>query len=271
MNESHHSRSWSLPLLAVLCVASVATTASAGPIQVEVSTKMTAVPEHAAQIRLSAQTEARARVEGADTTSPATIAVAIDFEPGQSIGWYVFEVTATHRGSAIEPVRGECRTCKPKELVAKIGEAVAKQRAAVLRADAEPLPSAAEPAREDPKTDTVSSPIEPVERTPRKAALTPIGKAGIGVAVVGAAVLTAGIVLAVRDDAFATSGDDVQQERRRNTRPVGIGLAAVGGAALVGGVTMIIVDRVRAKRGARVAFVPALGRRELALTIGGRF
>jgi hypothetical protein len=257
-----------------MAVVSIATNAAAAPIEIEVSAAMTKLPEHAAQIRLAAQTEARARVEGADATSPATIAVAVDFMPGKSIGWYSFEVSATHRGAALAPVRGECRTCKPKELVAKIGEAVATQRAAVLRADAEPVPTApdAEPAGEEPNPVAAAAPqVRPSEAPPPGGRWTQIGNAGLAMAVVGAAALGTGIGLAVRQDAFAASDSDVQVQRRRDTRPLGIGLAAVGGAALVGGVAMIIVDRGRAKRSTRVAWVPAVGRRELVLTLGGRF
>lgn len=258
--------------LVIASLMAVESRAAASPIEVEVATEMTALPEHAAQIKLAADTEARARVQGADTSAAATIGVHVEFLQGQRIGWYAYEVTATHRGRAIEPVRGECRTCKPKELVAKIGDAVALQRAAVLRADAEPEPAALEPVAPDPKPASaeVSPTVHAADEVPRRR-WTAIGKAGIGVAALGAVALTVGIVLAVRDDGFAAANGDVQQERRRNLRPAGVGLAAGGGALLVGGVTMIILDRVRAKRGGRVAFAPALGRRELALVIGGRF
>ena len=143
--------------------------------------------------------------------------------------------------------------CGSDEMLERVGEAIvraAQELEAAARAERE---AAAERARAEAEE---SSPVAPVMEEDHPRRLGPMGYAGIGVGVLGAGAIAAGIPLALRppDDIRGEPG----QIELRSTRPVGIGLAIGGGVALAGGVALLVVDLVR-HREQRVAVVPVMG------------
>jgi len=95
-----------------------------------------------------------------------------------------------------------------------------------------------------------------------------MGSVGIGVAVLGAGLLGAGVPLALQPDEIR--GGTGRMVERRSTYDLGIGMAAVGGVALLAGVSLHVVD-VRRRRQRAVAVVPTLAPRNAGLIIAWRF
>ncbi len=89
-----------------------------------------------------------------------------------------------------------------------------------------------------------------MDTTPRddgKHPLGGLGKAGIGIGVVGIAVLGTGIGLAVHGSKLDASVSD-EADKGTDSGAAGIALSAAGGVALLAGITMLVVDRVRARK-----------------------
>jgi hypothetical protein len=133
--------------------------------------------------------------------------------------------------------------------------------------EAEPVAMVGEPAeaREpegevaEPQSDTIAeNPVRP---------LKPLGRAGIGVAVVGAgALVSGGVVYSLKQRFDEPSGGALDRDGQ-SFEPPGIALMVSGGAALVAGAVLLIVDRTQARRAASARLLPSP--RGLVLT--GRF
>ncbi|HWB81761.1 MAG TPA: hypothetical protein VG755_42655 [Nannocystaceae bacterium] len=205
------------------------------------------------QIRVRGEALLRKReVLPAKADDDPRIVVAIeplgDDGPGYRCRWGVYRSAEVVSGTDGVSV---CKLCTETELVDHVEAAIERVVATVPR-EATPQPV---------------GPTEPVEDDRTKRGLGPLGKAGIGVGVVGIAMLAAGIPLAAiapkaKDE--SELGHDVAP-----TRPAGIALVGIATAALVTGVALLAVDRHRAKsRGpARATVVPA----GAGIAIIGRF
>jgi hypothetical protein len=172
--------------------------------------------------------------------------------PGYRCRWAVYRGAVAIAGSEGTSL---CKLCTETELVDHV-------EAAIERA----VPQV--PAQASP--DTSVPPADVTERPASSGKLGTLGKAGIGIGVVGVAVLATGIGLAAVDPTRNQSelGHEVGP-----TRPAGIALAVVGAAALISGVAMLVVDRHRARKrsAARASLAPAHVRGGAGLWLVGRF
>lgn len=131
----------------------------------------------------------------------------------------------------------KCEMCTERELVDHVEKAI---DAAVPSLPAQ----APDPATTQSPTTTTTA-ITPTQQDDTRRGLSPIGKAGIGVAVVGLAGAVAGAVLLTRPPKDV----DMELETERTSfRTPGIGVLAGGAAVLVVGIALIAVDRARAKK-----------------------
>ncbi len=150
---------------------------------------------------------------------------------------YIVANSARADGSTPSPqsfVR-RCETCDATMLVEKVRAEIGR----VLR-DLEP-PSAP-PA--EPVVVTLPPPLRPA-RPP----LSRLGWSGVGLCVVAAAPLTAGIVLVARGKREV--GRDAIRIEFKDYRPAGLALVGAAAGLVVTGVVLLAVDRVRARRGSR--------------------
>jgi hypothetical protein len=160
----------------------------------------------------------------------------VDDGPGYRCRWGVYRDEVVIAGTDGVSV---CKLCTETELVDHVEAAIERVVATVPREEApEPIP---------PRVDDHA----------QRRTLGPLGKAGIGVGVVGIAALAAGIPLAVIEpktkDATELGHDVVP------TRPAGIALVGIAAAALITGLALLAVDRHRAnaRTSGRATVVPA--------------
>lgn len=156
--------------------------------------------------------------------------IRIRIEPiGEEPG-YRCEFGAYRNGSVIPSSDGVslCKLCTEAELVDHVEAAIDR---VVPKLPAEP------PA---PRV-TPTPPTTPTRRAP----LSSLGKAGIGVAVTGVAATIVGAVVVSRPTQTRDSG--VEREQTDFRRP-GIAVLGIGLAAMVAGLALVAVDRHRAKR-----------------------
>jgi len=163
----------------------------------------------------------------------------------------------------------ECELCRDGDLVMKVGTEVGRLSAQVLyepaTAEDEPDDPGGVPAGEaaEPRADDQAGEPQTAERAK---VIGPLGYAGIGSAVLGAAGLASGIPLALRSDESRGGADGAEIRR---TRPTGIALASIGGALLMTGAVLVSVDLVRRGKQRRVSFLP--GPTMLGISARGRF
>lgn len=172
-------------------------------------------------------------------------------------------------GTAAEPTRCECTSEELLERVdAGIDASIEQLHAptpsepvphAVAAPGAAPAPS---PGRSPPGPSPARSELDPSSRR-----LGSLGQAGIGVAVAGAGLTVAGIMLAVRPRQIRGEPGNVET---RDFRGSGLGLVVSGGLVLATGVALLVVDRVAARRRA-TAWVPVLRPGMVGLSIVRRF
>lgn len=167
----------------------------------------------------------------------------------------------------------ECRLCTQSELIEQV-EAAVERMAPRLRASsteqlaAEPAQEASGESSDEPGMGAAPAGGEVDEE--RSRALGPVGKGGIGLTVIGAAALGAGVGLMLREPSVLED----EPTKQLDTWKPGLGVAAGGGAVLLAGVTMIIVDAVRRRRGrdaSSTALVPWSDGRGGGLAFTGRF
>jgi hypothetical protein len=180
----------------------------------------------------------------ADASSHLRIEVKFS---GKSKVNFVFVAEGSTDGATLADARagGTCDKCVSNDVVEKVNAALP----GVLDALREELDKAAEPPPPTPVTTDRDAPTSAADTTKSRRQLHTLGKAGIGVGVVGILALGGGIWMAVRDTKYKER-DDAQREGGYDTRDGGIATAAIGGAALVGGLAMLLVDLGVGKRGA---------------------
>lgn len=190
---------------------------------------------------------------------------------------YRVSVTAMRDGEPLgpkaEPTRCECTI---EELLERVDAGIdASIEQLHAPTPSEPVPQAAAPAAPAaapaPSLEPAPSPAGPspasgeLDTSSRR--LGPLGQAGIGVAVAGAGLTTAGIVLAVQPRQIRGEPGNVEI---RDFRGSGLGLAVSGGVVLATGVALLVVDRVAARRRA-TAWAPVLRPGMVGLSIVRRF
>lgn len=169
---------------------------------------------------------------------------------------YRVSVTPMRDGLPLDPAKGpEVCECNSEALLVLLDERIA---ATVAELRARP-PEQRSPA--EPTHDPFSGQAVVVDHPKR---LRKLGSVGIGVAVLGAGLLSAGIPLMLRQDDF--SGGTGATIKTRSTQGYGIGMAVGGGVALVAGVSLLAVDLVR-QRQRRVAVAPMWGSRHAGLVV----
>lgn len=188
---------------------------------------------------------------------------------------YRVSVTAMRDGEPLgpkaEPIRCECTIEELLERVDAGIDASIEQLHAPAPAPSEPVPQAAAAPAAAPAPSPEPAPHEPrpargeLDTSSRR--LGPLGQTGIGVAVAGAGLTTAGIVLAVQPRQIRGEPGNVEI---RDFRGSGLGLAISGGVVLATGVALLVVDRVAARRRA-TAWVPVLRPGMVGLSIVRRF
>ncbi len=155
----------------------------------------------------------------------------------------------------------DCTGCDEAALLEAIGTAVDKCLPPLAATVAEPE---AEPETGPPPA-VVVSPAEQTQSDDR-VRVGPMGKAGIGLMVAGAATAVVGVIFVVQGRSFDTRPGALEQEGV-DFRPPGFALIAGGAATLITGGVLYGVDRKRQKTTAGVAWI----RGGAVASIGGRF
>lgn len=161
-------------------------------------------------------------------------------EPGYRCKFGVYDetgVVAQSDGTSL------CKLCTEAELVDHVEAAIDRVVPKLPVHESTEVP----PPRVDPGADGGG----------RAAPLGGLGKAGIGVMVLGVAAGVAGAVVFTRKT--KVENDELVREETSYRTP-GIAVLSAGVAVLVAGVTMLAVDRARAKRRGAVAWRGGAGR-----------
>jgi len=174
-------------------------------------------------------------------------------------GGYHYQVYAERSDQTLEDTvtEADCEGCDEDALIDAVSSAVdgclpplartqSTQEAAPPPPDVRPVEAAAEV--DDPRPGA-----------------GPMGKAGIGLMVAGAATAAVGVIFVVQGRSFDTRPGALEQEGT-DFRPPGFALLGVGAATLITGGVLFGVDRSR-RRSMRVGWIPG----GAALTMGGRF
>lgn len=196
-----------------------------------------------------------------DDTVPAIVVSLSWVSYADSI--YGVRVETVRPGKAPRLVESfECE-CADSELTAAV---IARLPKALEQLE-EREPPVAEPVVEPVATDPAADRLaEQPDGAPRKP-LGTLGKAGIGVAVVGASTLVGGGIVYALGTRFDPPSGRLEERDGRNFGPPGIALLVSGGAALVTGVALLIVDRARPRKAASALLLPSPG----GLVLTGRF
>jgi hypothetical protein len=201
-----------------------------------------------------------------DSTAPVILVKLAWKDYGNSV--YSIEVSTRRPGQEAELVESFEATCINNSALT---DAVLARLPAALKQLEEREPVVTEP-RAEPETveplvePLVEPPAEHIDDVPRRP-LGTLGRAGIGVAVVGAGALVGGgVVYALKHRFEAPTGRALDLDGR-NYKPPGIALMVAGGAALVAGATLLIIDRTRARKSASALLLPSPG----GFVMSGRF
>lgn len=136
----------------------------------------------------------------------------------------------------------DCNRCGLSELLDAVERDVAKLRPELTAAVVVPLP-------EPPPPVVSTAPHGPDDRNARRIPpLSPVGKAGVGVTVAGAAGLVAAAVLFATPTKERVNAHNEEILDVTSYREPAIAVVSIGAALLVAGVVMIAVDRARARR-----------------------
>lgn len=155
-----------------------------------------------------------------------------------------------------------CELCRDSELIAKVGEEIARLSGRVLYAprieeeEAEPELAEPEPETTDP----------PVNEQPKR--LGTLGYVGIGSLVAGSGTLGTGIVLAVLSDQARIEGTQVES---RSTRTPGLAMVGVGSALLLAGAVLVTFDGIRRNKQRKVSLAPTVTPSRVTLGMHMRF
>jgi hypothetical protein len=178
---------------------------------------------------------------------------------------YGVRIEAARSGKPPELVESfEC-TCGDSALTAAV---IARFPTALEQLETrEPAPSAPaleqEPEPAEPIAMTSDRPNDEMSRKP----LGGLGRAGISVAVVGAAALVSGGIVFAQGRRPEQPPGQFEERDGKNFKPPGIALMVTGGAALVTGVVLLVVDRSKARRSSSALVLPSPG----GLVLTGRF
>lgn len=177
-------------------------------------------------------------------------------------GGYHYDVYAEQGDKALDDTvtEADCEGCDEAALMEAVGAAIDKCLPPLAAAQASDDAAVQEPP--PPKVEVKTTDEEPEDR--RRAG--PMGKAGIGLMVAGAATAVVGVVFVVKGRSFDTRPGALEQEGV-DFRPPGLGLIGAGAATLISGGVLYGVDRKR-RRSARVSVVPGGG---AMVSMGGRF
>gem|GEM_PF-2340035 len=178
-------------------------------------------------------------------------------------GGYHYDVYAEKADTELEAsvTRADCVDCDEDALLEAVGAAVDKclpVLAAAQEQNAEPEPESAPVVAVNPQTE------QPTDTRPGAG---PMGKAGIGLMVAGAATAVVGVIFIVQGRSFDTRPGALEQEGV-DFRPPGFVLAGAGALTLITGGILYAVDRKRRKRTELGAlWVPG----GVGVSVGGRF
>lgn len=178
-------------------------------------------------------------------------------------GGYHYDVYAEQGDKTLDETKTEadCEGCDEAALLEAVGAAVDKCLPPLAAAQSEE----ADEAVEEPPPPAVD--VSTVDDAPGdRPGAGPMGKAGIGLMVAGAATAVVGVIFVVQGRSFDTRPGALEQEGV-DFRPPGFGLIGVGAASLITGGILYGVDRKR-RRSAQVSLVPGGG---ALVTVGGRF
>ena len=186
--------------------------------------------------------------------------IHVEVEPHPE-GGYRYDVYAEQNDRKLEETvtRADCKGCDEAALLDAVAQAVDKCL---------PPLSASQVIEEEP----ASEPPPPVvhdtghpAQTDRRPGAGPMGKAGIGLMVAGAATAVVGVIFVVQGRSFDTRPGALEQEGV-DFRPPGFGLIGAGAATLITGGILYGVDRKR-RKSAQISYVPG----GALVTVGGRF
>lgn len=176
---------------------------------------------------------------------------------------YGVRVETVRPGEAPKLVESfECE-CADSELTAAV---ISRLPAALEQLEARE-PAVTEPVVElDGKDPVTEQPTSETDDHPRRP-LGKLGKAGIGVGVVGAGALLTGGVFYALGGWWGPPTGNLEYYYGRDYKPPAIALMVTGGAALAAGVVLLVVDRTRARKRASALLLPSSG----GLVLTGRF
>lgn len=163
-------------------------------------------------------------------------------------GGYQAEYEIVYDGDVIEDGSGsfECQLCTEDELVEKV-EALARQVAPKMMVPKEPEEEPDPKEDPDPKGDPDGKgPQDPIgDENPGR--LEKMGKAGVGLLVVGGLASVAGVVLLARHSTGFEAGDP-NADKILSTHQPGGGVLGGGLGLVIVGAVLLGIDRKRAKK-----------------------
>lgn len=279
MLRSIHPRSFALPCTLAVALGLPAESSARGPAlapivalapaskaAVEVNVKLDQPDDEALAARLRGEIVKALNAEG----------IAVTKTPGSKEGSIridvIWNADDNHEISAVVDAGGEarapeggpwvCDTCRENQLMAKV--------TGLLPAVIPLLPEASEEAATtDGDTGTPDDPVAPTDGGDKKR-LGGLGKAGIGLLVVGVGGAITGGVLAGIGDRSGDAGPE--RESGTDFTTPGIATAVVGGVLAITGAAMLAVDLSRSrKKSKKAAFAPIVSPRFAGVGVSGRF
>lgn len=185
---------------------------------------------------------------------------------------YTLRVDVERSGSVIEtelePV--QCSPCTKTQLVSQslalLGEAVNAMEATAPNENA----STSSEEDSDPEQQPFQAEVNPrpLPEDDDRARIGPLGKAGIGVLVVGALAVAGGLPMVIIGEEVSSSTREAVDEI--DLRPGGIALLATGGAALLAGSVMLAIDVSRRNK-SKLSLTPTFSPTGAGLSLQGRF
>lgn len=256
--------------LAWLVLGAVPSVAAAAPPEVSLDVDTSALPEDevtdALEARMIEHQQRTLRDGGIEVVDDAEMQIRVvvtrygegDVHSAATVT--LFEVDSDQ--PAFER-RLTCELCRDSELIATVGEEIARLSGRLLYA---PRPKAeAESVQSEPSAEGEN--LQPqTDEAPQK--LGTLGYAGIGSLAAGAGTLGAGVALALRPDEARLAGTHIE---RRSTRTLGLALVGVGSALLVTGAVLVTLDVVRRNKPRKVSLIPTLTPSVVTLGMHMRF
>lgn len=181
----------------------------------------------------------------ADEGADATIVVKLSWVDMDGLH-YAVKVTVVRDGEPDSVTEFECKGCSDAELGRVVGSHL-PEIVPNLERKTEPAPPQLE--GDPPQPEEVEVEPDPEPEKPKPRPLGPLGKAGIGVGVVGLLGIGAGALVFVQGQKFDNPMGVFVDPEGKDYRDPGVGVMVAGGLMVVGGLVLFVIDRTRGRKG----------------------